>query len=181
MNEIADDLNITKANLYYYYPDKTSLIIDVISQLSETLSNLRLPLIEGFNGGVLGTMASILELHAEFMRKYYVLYINENLEWIKGQDFEHLIECLRNKDVDWICQVLQKGKDNGEIFLNDVEHVSLIILETIQGLALTRTMKDIITGIPNKGNIEEIVGLQKQAVELFVKGLGYTSIQNVKL
>src|SRR5690606_35027667 len=38
MNDIADDLNISKASLYYYFPDKNSLFLEVaVSIMSEQL------------------------------------------------------------------------------------------------------------------------------------------------
>lgn len=177
MNEIAEDLNITKANLYYYYPDKTSLIRDVIHQLSEEMIERKKPIVEKFDGGVIGTFFAVLDLHADFMRKYYVLHINENLEWIKGLELENLLVEMREKDIKWVFSILKKGVDNGEIVINNLENVSLIFLETMNGLALTRTVKDIISGIPDKSNVEEIVKLQKQAVELLVKGLEYTPLK----
>ena len=33
MNEIADDLSVTKPSLYYYFPDKSSLVHGVIDKI----------------------------------------------------------------------------------------------------------------------------------------------------
>src|ERR687898_299399 len=36
MNEIADDLSISKASLYYYFPDKLNLYAAVLQTITET-------------------------------------------------------------------------------------------------------------------------------------------------
>src|SRR5690625_4725212 len=102
MNEIAEDVHISKANLYYYYSDKFSLIKDVFLFLRHELEKQQKPIIDAFEGGVLGTINSLLELDAEFVRKYYMLYINENLEWVKGLDLEDLFEKSRVKEIKWV-------------------------------------------------------------------------------
>ncbi|MGY0038729.1 TetR/AcrR family transcriptional regulator [Pedobacter sp. NJ-S-72] len=33
MNEIAEDLSVSKPSLYYYFPDKTSLILGVVERI----------------------------------------------------------------------------------------------------------------------------------------------------
>src|SRR5690606_12192035 len=83
MNEVADDLKITKANLYYYYPDKTALIRDVISYISTDLISKEEELVDSYNGDFLGTFFALLGLRANHMRKHYMLYINENMDWIR--------------------------------------------------------------------------------------------------
>lgn len=177
MNEIAEDVHISKANLYYYYPDKFSLIKDVFLFLRHELEKQQKPIIDAFEGGVLGTINSLLELDAEFVRKYYMLYINENLEWVKGLDLEDLFEKSRVKEIKWVRAVLVKGVENKEITISekDLNRVSGVILETINGLMLGRTIKDIVSGIPDKENVKEVERIQKEAVELLIKGLGYSS------
>lgn len=177
MNEIAEDVHISKANLYYYYPDKFSLIKDVFLFLRHELEKQQKPIIDAFEGGVLGTINSLLELDAEFIRKYYMLYINENLEWVKGLDLEDLFEKSRVKEIKWVRTVLVKGVENKEITISekDLNRVSGVILETINGLMLGRTIKDIVSGIPDKENVKEVERIQKEAVELLIKGLGYSS------
>lgn len=177
MNEIAEDVHISKANLYYYYSDKFSLIKDVFLFLRHELEKQQKPIIDAFEGGVLGTINSLLELDAEFVRKYYMLYINENLEWVKGLDLEDLFEKSRVKEIKWVRTVLVKGVENKEITISekDLNRVSGVILETINGLMLGRTIKDIVSGIPDKENVKEVERIQKEAVELLIKGLGYSS------
>lgn len=176
MNEIAADVNISKANLYYYYPDKLSLIKDVFLYLTEEYEKMQKPIIEKYEGGIMGTMNALLDLNAKFVRKHYMLYINENLEWAKGLDLGDMIEKSRKRELRWMRKVLEKGNENKEVEVeeDDLDEVSSIIFETINGLMLGCTIKDMITGIPNKENILEVEKTQKRAVELLIRGLGYS-------
>src|SRR5690606_32495335 len=86
MNEIADDLRITKANLYYYYPDKSTLILDSLCKMCTDIHRGEKEIVSSYSGDLIHTMNEVLDLRADYMRRYYVLHINENLDWIKGID-----------------------------------------------------------------------------------------------
>lgn len=173
MNEIADDLSITKANLYYYYPDKNSLIKDVIISMTAKMVAKEMAIIEKFEGGVLGTLFALLDFNAKCMKKHYVLYISESLEWIKGAEMQTMFEDLHNEDVERMAIVLKKGVEAREIMVDNILDTSRLYIEVVKGLALTRTIYDIMTGIPKVDRIDEILQRQKQATELVFNGLQY--------
>src|SRR5690606_41814195 len=74
MNEVADDLNITKANLYYYYPDKLELIKDVIRHVGKEIYREEKIIINAYRNNFLEVMFSLLEVRASYLKKYYVLH-----------------------------------------------------------------------------------------------------------
>ena len=166
MNEVADDLKITKANLYYYYPDKTALIKDVICSISNALICEVEKIVESYNGDVIESLIALIRYRAAHMRKHYMLYINENLDWIRDGSFAEFIEKIDSRDLDVLKSLLSKAVTNGELKLNDVEESTLIVRNIIKGLALNYTVGDIICGIPNIENIDKIVDSQIKAVKL---------------
>src|SRR5690606_24045480 len=85
MSEVAVDLNITKANLYYYYPDKNALIKDVLTYISDEILTRQYAILNRYDGNLLDVLYQLLEVKANFLKDYYILHINESLEWIKGQ------------------------------------------------------------------------------------------------
>src|SRR5690606_8523108 len=91
MSEIAIDLNITKANLYYYYPDKNALINDVLAYISVEIFTQQHEVLIQYNSDIVDILCKLLEVRANFLKDYYVLHINENLEWIKGQGIGTLL------------------------------------------------------------------------------------------
>lgn len=166
MNEIADDVGITKANLYYYYPDKTELIKDVILSTSNQLIKEEKKLIEEYNGDFLGTLFAVLELRAVHMRKYYMLYINENLDWLKGDAIACFIKDVEHEDFKLLFDLVSKSVNDGVLKLTDIEDSCRTFLDIIKGVTLTHTLRDIIRGIPNKDNVDSILENQKKAAKL---------------
>ena len=166
MNEIAEDLRITKANLYYYYQDKTALIKDVINSVSKNLLKIEEEEVENFKGDFLGTLFALLEHRANHMREYYIFYINENLEWMKGKELESIIACIRNKDINVLRRLINKAVKVGVLKVDDIENTCEVYSDIIKGVGIIHTMKDLITGIPNKENVDKILESQKKATKL---------------
>jgi TetR/AcrR family transcriptional regulator len=166
MNEIADDLKITKANLYYYYPEKVGLIKDVISSISTDLIAIEQQIVAEYNGDFLGTMFALLSSRADHMRKYYMLYISENLDWIRDVEFTEFVEQIECKDLSVLHTLLQKAVDDNTLKLNNVEESTYVLRNIIKGLGLLHTIKDVICGIPNMENIDNILDSQMKAIQL---------------
>src|SRR5690606_2946514 len=166
MNEIAEDLKITKANLYYYYPDKTALIKDVICSISHELISAEEKMIAAYDGDFLGTLFAILKFRAEHMRKHYMLYINENLDWLKGLELSEVIKQVYTKDLDLMKLLVQKAVEDGSLKLDNIEESCAIFGDIIRGLTLTYTIEDILCKIPNLENVDKILASQINAAKL---------------
>lgn len=166
MNEIADDLRITKANLYYYYPDKSSLITDVICYVSDKVYIKEVEIIKSYRNGFLGTLFELLDLHADHMKQYYMLHINESLEWIKGVQILNVITELNAREMDAMKGLFQMAVDRGDLVLDDVEESCIAFLEITKGLSIIHTVQDVLTGIPNSENVDKILESQKRATKL---------------
>jgi TetR/AcrR family transcriptional repressor of mexJK operon len=166
MNEIADDLRITKANLYYYYPDKSTLIVDVLIKLANDVYAGEKEIVENYSGDLMKTMYEILEYRSEYTRKYYVLHICENLDWIKGLDINEVMQDFYKRDVSLMKVLYQKSVDRGELMMDDIESCACTIVEIQNGLGIIHTISDVITGIPNESNVDMILESQKRALKL---------------
>ena len=166
MNEIADDLKITKANLYYYYPDKGALIKDVICTISNGLIAAEEKVVEAYDGDFLETLFALLRIRSENMRKHYILYINDNLDWVRDVNFASFIEQIDQRDLDLLKGLLQKAVDDGTLKLDNIAESTLALRNIIKGLALNHTVGDIICGIPNIDNVDLILQNQLEAVKL---------------
>lgn len=176
MNEIADDVKITKANLYYYYPDKIALIKDVICSISNTLLAKEQEIVESYDGDLLGSLFALLDFRAEHMRKHYMLYINENLDWIRDESFTEFIEKIECRDLEVLQSLMNKAVLDGSLKMENVDESTSILRSVIKGLALNHTVRDIICGIPNIDNINKILDSQKKAVKLIFEERIVTNI-----
>lgn len=165
MNEIAMDLNITKANLYYYYPDKNALIKDVLSFISGLLTQEELAEVDAYQGDVVAVLHRILNIRAHYLREYYVLHINESIEWIKGQGIATLLMEMHLKDIEIVKQLFNKAIAYGELIIADVAQSAVSFVEIFRGLSLIKSVDDIVSGMPNADKVDEILASQKAAID----------------
>ncbi|NGM61861.1 TetR/AcrR family transcriptional regulator [Sphingobacterium sp. SGG-5] len=166
MNEIAEDLNITKANLYYYYPDKLELIKDVIKHVTNEIHQKEKKIIATYRNNFLETMFSLLEVRSSYLKKYYVLHINENLEWIKGVEINEFLKECHKEDLNQLKLLITRAVDAGEVVIEDVDETCSAYIEIIKGISIMHNVHDIITGIPNSENVDKILRSQKRATKL---------------
>ena len=166
MNEVAADLNITKANLYYYYPDKNALIKDVLASISEQILSLQYSVVDQYDGHLLDVLCKLLEVKADFLKDYYVLHINETLEWIKGQEgVGEMLEDYHHKNVEVVARLLERAAQQGELKVGSVQEAARFYTEIMEGLSLTRSVSDMISGVPNRCHVDEILCSQKKATK----------------
>lgn len=163
MSEVAVDLNITKANLYYYYSDKNALIKDVLAYISDEILMQQYAVLNQYDGSLLDVLYQLLEVKADFLKDYYILHINENLEWIKGQGIGILLEQFHYKNIEIIAKLLERATKHGEIEMHSIEEAATSYTEIMEGLSLIRSVSDMISGMPNARNVELILESQKKA------------------
>lgn len=171
MAEIANDLSFSKALLYYYFPDKTSLYAAVLEYIIEEFNddtNRSLSKLDGTEEAVM----ELLNKRIEFIKRYY--YIIEytygvhkdggsELEAVLIQTFKIHLEGIRN--------ILQRGVDSGELKPIDVDEFAKIFLFSTMGMRLM-VVKDLKTDfIPTEEEFAYIVEMQKKMAKVFIDGL----------
>lgn len=166
MNEIAEDMKITKANLYYYYQDKSALIRDAISYVADEVFDKEEAIINSYARDLIKTLNEILDLRASYLSKYYMLHIDENLEWIKGVEMSCVIEDLYKRDVSAVNKLFSKAVQMGDVKIKDVDEASISFVEIMKSLGIMHNVQDIMSGIPNKDNVCHIIDSQKRAIRL---------------
>lgn len=170
MNEIADDLRITKANLYYYYADKQALIVDVLCHISTCSYEIEEKIIATYDNNLIEVLFKLLEIRSGFVKKYYVLHLSENLEWIKGLEFTSILNEFHNRDVANIKVLLKNATAAGEVKLLDIDSASHCYVEVIKGLGIIHKIADILTGLPDIDKVDMSLESQKRATEFIFEG-----------
>jgi AcrR family transcriptional regulator len=171
MNEIAGDLSMSKALLYYYFPDKSSVYVDVMRkvadeylQLYKEKDNTFCDLKEAFEFQI--------NTQHEFIRKNYNFF-----------DFFRLNEqSLPDMIWDIVEQVHQGEKDilinaiNCEVkrgIIKPVENTGEIVellLDALHGVRVSaKSNKKIM--FPVKEHLEDIRKKRLLLSEIFIKGL----------
>jgi AcrR family transcriptional regulator len=136
MREIADDLKISKASLYYYFPDKDSLYKAVvekeqdefISNISARISKIHEPeqLLLDYADVRLSYFRTLLNLSRTRMEAYSAL----------KPGFVEAIHIFTEKEKEIIIEIFNKGISNGVFYIDDKETLAILFLDLLKGLRL---------------------------------------------
>jgi len=170
MHEIADELNLSKASLYYYFPDKESLYIAVIEKEQEE-----------FLSKMVEQTGNIAD-PSEFLKEYAVRRLSFfrtllNLSRLRSEYFSNLkplfseiLENFREKERNIISGILEKGIKEGTFISLDIFTTANLYLDLLRGLRIETINSKNLFYIEQ----EEYDKLMKKTVEfteIFIKGL----------
>lgn len=173
MNEIAGDLSMSKALLYYYFPDKSRLYIDVMRRLADDyLEILR------SKAGTFSDLKDAFEFQIntqhEFMLKNYNFFdffrINEqnlpDMIW-------EIVERVHQSEKELLLKAINTEVEKGTIppVANAGEIVDLL-LEALQGVS-DGAPKHKKSMFPNREQMGEIRKKRLLLSSIFIKGLTF--------
>lgn len=172
MNDIADDLSVSKPSLYYYFPDKKNLIAGVIEKIFLDyfiMLNDKINLEDNIED-ILNQIIDIKEL---FFRKYYMLRITEGIpDLILADDnLKATLNNLKIKEQNYYMDVFNNAQIKKEIYHDDVPHIAQLYLESLLGFTTTCIMNTKRDLFPEESLIQQINKNQKELSRIFIKGL----------
>jgi len=171
MNEIAADLSISKALLYYYFPDNRSLFAAVlkhISQLSAYSTN------EGLKKETdpIKAVSFFLEKRTEFIIRYY--NIVEFLRSFKPgnipKELESLFSHIRKQELDRITAIIEKGKQQNIFKIENTGKTAELYYDFLEGFRSSFFLRQP-TIFPEKKQFQAILKKEKEFSEIFFRGL----------
>ncbi|GGC49094.1 hypothetical protein GCM10011386_46710 [Parapedobacter defluvii] len=169
MSEIADDLKLSKANLYYYFPDKFSLIEAIVYQIleeSDVTINHALDTITD----TLSLLVRMLDIKKEYFEKYYMLVLNLQEMNISDEKWVQLSSKMFRREVEVISKIFRKGIDRGELVTFDVTSTSELYIAMIRGLAMFCD-RAVPHALIDRDELLAIIEKQKQAATIFINGI----------
>lgn len=171
MNDIAEDLSVSKPSLYYYFPDKKSLIVGVIEKVFTDYFDL---LKKKYNpeASLENTLFQTIEIRNTFFMKYFMLRISEGIPDIFNDDaMKNKLTTLKQSERVFYAQIFEKAQEKGEIKHENMAHVAELYLESLMGLTNMCIMelgKDLL---PDKKAVNKMTQKQKDLSSIFTKGL----------
>ena len=171
MNDIAEDLAVSKPSLYYYFPDKKHLILGVIEKV---FTDFFEAIQKKYNAeqNLETTLINTIDVRNTFFQKYYMLKIAEGIpDLLNDEVIKAKLNSLKDLEKDFFAKVFSKAKEKGEIDHADMSHVSELYLESLMGLTtmcVMETGKDIF---PDKKALNKMSQKQKDLSVIFTKGL----------
>jgi len=171
MNEIAGDLAMSKALLYYYFPDKSELYVAVMRKVSTDFTNLLIERVAN-STDLLSAFKAQIDTHHEFMVTNYNFFdfFRLNEQNLPATIWE-IIGGIHQTEIAQLSAVLLSDVEKGLIKpVNDAPAMVDLILDALHGVRV-RSMSHKKTGFPLKEHLEEIYHKRLLLTDIFVKGL----------
>lgn len=170
LSEIAVDLGISKPALFYYYPDKDTLVAAVEERIiREYIAAVE----QQFSGTdtVRGALVKLLDVRMAFFEKYFML--SNRLERtdpaVVDSRMAQVKQTLRDQEGELLARLLERGMASGEVKSMDAAQTADLLLHTISALA-QHCVRDRSLP-PDHEMVKEVHQKQKQVLQLFYNGL----------
>lgn len=172
MNEIAEDLSVSKPSLYYYFPDKSSLVLGVVDKIFSDYFEI-LEKDQPSKKTFEEQLATHIETRHRFFQKYYMLHLSGGSPdaSLNSDELKDLLIKMKVKNELFHAQVFQKAIENGDIAPVDVNKIAELYLDSLAGitsLCLIQGSKELF---PSKKDMKAILEKQLSLSRIFIKGL----------
>ncbi|TDQ10252.1 TetR/AcrR family transcriptional regulator [Pedobacter metabolipauper] len=173
MNEIAEDLSVSKPSLYYYFPDKSSLIEGVIEKIFSDYFHLVEKDIDT-DISFEERMTNLVEIGHRFFQKYYMLHLSGgspdpsfNSEQLKAK-----FMFMKQRHTNFFSDIFKRAVKAGEIsIVEDPEKIAELYLESLAGITSLCIMHGNRELFPSKKELRAILDKQISLSKIFIKGL----------
>ncbi|WP_316746720.1 TetR/AcrR family transcriptional regulator [Pedobacter gandavensis] len=172
MNEIADDLSVSKPSLYYYFPDKSSLILGVIEKIFSDYFEL-MEKDQASKNTLEECLAAFIEIRHKFFQKYYMLHLSGGSPdaSLNSDALRAAFLAMKAKNEDFHAKVLQRAVDQGEIAAIDTPKIAELYLESQAGITSLCILHGNKELFPSKKEMKTILEKQHSLSKIFIKGL----------
>jgi AcrR family transcriptional regulator len=175
MREISDDLHLSKASLYYYFPDKESLYIAVVEkEQAEFLEKI----LERTNK--IKEADKLLLEYAIVRLSYFRTLLN--LSRLRFEVYSNLrpiiketLSNFRGREMKIIVRIIEKGIRDGIFFTEDPELAASLFLDLLRGLRITilNDRKSLVIG---QEEFDKLIEKTNSLTEIYIRGLKFKSV-----
>jgi AcrR family transcriptional regulator len=172
MREIAEDLNLSKASLYYYFPDKESLYRAVVEkEQAEFLGRIRERITS------IKEADRLLREYAHARLSYFRTLLNLSRLRLKFySDLKPVLKdtmlAFREKEKEIIVKIIEKGIEDGMFYYNDSDKAASLYLDVMKGLRIS-ILNDKISLVLDQEEYDRYLDKTNEVTEIFIRGLKY--------
>jgi TetR/AcrR family transcriptional regulator len=176
MQEIAADISMSKAALYYYFPDKESIFRAVVeNEQTEFYLQLERRIAELTEADEM--IMELVELRHTLFRKFwnlskFRLSDNNNMKPL----LKDLYDRMRKIEKQILTTIFLKGKESGIFQFEDASELALLFSDLLQGIRVMAMKRMSRLEMTTEEN-EQLLKMLRQATKLFINGLKYNKIQ----
>jgi len=170
MHEIANELSLSKASLYYYFPDKVSLYKSVlekeqaefISKISEIIKEIQEP-------------DRMLKEYTRLRLEYFSRLLNLSrlrLEVFADMKpvFRETTRIFKEREIELVKEIFNKGISKDIFSIEDTDKTASLFLDLLKGLRVT-----VITGrrtlTIDQSEYDCLLENTNAFTDIFIKGL----------
>jgi AcrR family transcriptional regulator len=172
MNEIAEDLSVSKPSLYYYFPDKNSLVLGVIEKIFDDYFKL-IEQVQQADLSLEECMAGFIEIRHRFFQKYYMMHLSGNTPdpSLNSDVLKERFMKMKTRNVQLHADIFQKSMDKGEIASTDANKTAELYIDSLTGITSLCIMHGNKELFPSKKEMKDILDKQLSLSAIFIKGL----------
>jgi TetR/AcrR family transcriptional regulator len=171
MTEIAKDLSLSKALLYYYFPDKISLYAAVFESIAKKM-------FDKIEQGLLNinncedAVFYLIDMRLAFAMKYYNLF-DQSLNSVTelADELSRVIQLVSELEIKTIASIFKKANKSGELIVDKPDYIAEIFLNAMIGMRFCVLKDKKAMFIPTKEEFDEISKMQKKLAVIFINGL----------
>ncbi len=170
MEEIATDIGMGKASLYYYFPTKEELFKSVIDkEQSLFVEEIKTLLKENMSAG--NKLKNYVSRRLDYFHELVNLStLNVNTFMDIKLMFKELFQDFERQELMLLEKIINEGKKNGEFDRKLKSGTAKIFLHLLQGLRL-RMIKFIKDNRMEKENYDDLKAEMSVFVDIFLKGI----------
>jgi len=171
MTEIAKDLSLSKALLYYYFPDKISLYAAVFESIAKKM-------FDKIEQGLLDinncedAVFYLIDMRLAFAMKYYNLF-DQSLNSVTelAEELSRVIQLVSELEIKTIASIFKKANKSKELVVDKPDYIAEIFLNAMIGMRFCVLKDKKAMFIPTKEEFDEISKMQKKLAVIFINGL----------
>jgi TetR/AcrR family transcriptional regulator len=169
MNEIAEDLSISKASLYYYFPDKLNLYGAVLHKIIEAEQVNEPALLNEKN--ILKAINKFLEARTEsIIRNHKLLEYLRTIGTDVPSELQTIFTAARTRELNLITRIIESGSEAKLLHITNVRKIAELVIDCLEGLRLAAFSRKN-NFFPDKEQFYELLKREKEFVTIFFKGL----------
>ncbi|MGZ3821001.1 MAG: TetR/AcrR family transcriptional regulator [Mucilaginibacter sp.] len=172
MNEIAGALSMSKALLYYYFPDKSQLYIAITRKLANEYLKTLEDKITQLND-LKEAFVFQINTHHEFILNNYNFFdfIRLNEQNMPDTIWE-IIDHIRQSEMDLLGDAIKAEAARGKIkTVDNPREIVDLLLDALHGVRVGSASYNKKNSFPRKEHLEEIHKKRLLLVDIFIKGL----------
>ena len=170
MREIADDLKMSKASLYYYFPDKESVYkavvqkeqVEFISNISERVLKISEPelLFQEYVAARLTYFRTLLNLSRLRLESY------SDIKPV----FRETMQLFKEKEKEIIKAIFKKGTNIGLFRIENPDYTASLFLDLLKGLRVSAVNDKRLLTIEQE-EFDSLLEKTSAFTEIFIRGL----------